>query len=127
MKAEDVGQRLVEIGLLPMKQIAAERGPEPFAERACRKGRRRYRRFRHVIDYPHPHVLRQPGLTPQRPAAYHRAVLPKNAPRFTCRPRLVLSAALVLALGACATAPSPTTRSSPPAQGAATFIPSPED
>jgi membrane-bound lytic murein transglycosylase D len=38
-----------------------------------------------------------------------------------------LSAALVLALAACATAPSPTTRSSPPAQGAATFIPSPED
>jgi membrane-bound lytic murein transglycosylase D len=38
-----------------------------------------------------------------------------------------LSAAFALTLAACATVPSPTTRSSPPAQGAAAIIPSPED
>jgi len=66
-------------------------------------------------------------LTSWRRAAYHRAVLPKLTPRFPLRLRSVLSVAVLLALAACATAPTPTTRSAQPGRAAEAFIPSPED
>jgi len=70
-------------------------------------------------------TYRGQSLTPWRRDAYHRAVLPKFTPRFLLCSRSVLSVALLLALAACATAP--TTRSTQAAQPAASFIPSPED
>src|SRR5258708_7559879 len=74
-------------------------------------------------------ALRGQSLTPGRRAAYHRAVLPNLVPHLFLRPRPVLSAMFALVLAACATAPVPTTHSTPPTQAsktAASFIPSPE-